>query len=427
VSFCIGRLQLVSFIVASSYCLSVSAQSSPSATSSTALTPAALATSTLYGLEFIAPEDRWAIRVELRQNSYHERYDANGDKQALGSELNKVNLNSAIFPDLAVFGTAATLGETHFNADVESKRVELTLGYGLTKNLTVGIIVPYGKVTTHASFSVSGGNVGFNPAFDATQAPGATNPPLLPVGLGPTTPVGTAGVQQILTNPAFGLAYQALGTTRWKGIGDPTIGLLWRFYKTQKDSLILGTGIRIGLADDVDPDNLLQVPIDDGSTDYRARLEYYRDLNAGFDLKLATEYTYQFEDSVTRRVPASGVLLAPAASKESLRRQLGDYWEYDIGLGKVLGDWRVAATWHRYVKSGDTYTSSIGTNTSALQANTALYANQWRASLSWSGIRSWQQGDLPLPLIVQLELQETYAAKNFPDVRDIYLQVTSFF
>jgi len=411
----IVRLQLISLILVSFYSLSVSAESST------------LATSTLHGLEFIAPQDRWAIRVELRQNSYDEIYDANGDKQALGAELDKVNLNSTVFPDLAAFGTAATLGETHFNADVETKRVELTLGYGVTKNLTVGIIVPYGEVTTRASFAVTGGNVGFNPLFDPTQPAGATNPPLLPVGFGPTNPVGTQGVQAILSNPAFGLAYQPLDTTRWKGIGDPTIGLLWRFYKTDKDSLIFGTGIRIGLADDVDVDNLLQVPIDDGTTDYRARLEYYRDLNSGFDLKLATEYTYQFEDSVTRRVPTTGALLAPASSKESLRRKLGNYWEYDIGLGKVVGDWRVSGTWHRYVKAGDNYSSSIGTDTSALEVDTALYANQWRASISWSGIRSWQNGDLPLPLIVQLELQETYAAKNFPDVRDIYLQLTSFF
>jgi len=409
------RFQFVSLVIASILSSSVNAETSQ------------LPASTLYGLEFIAPEDRWAIRVELRQNGYDELYDADGNKQALGSQLDRVELNSNIFPDLAAFGAGATLGETRFQAEVESKRVELTLGYGVTKNLTIGIIVPYGEVTTSATFSVAGGNIGFNPGFDATQPASPTNPPLLPVGFGPTDPVGTAGVQAILSNPAFGLAYQPLATTRWKGIGDPTVGLLWRFYKTDKDSLILGTGIRIGLANDVDPNNLLQVPIDDGTTDYRARLEYYRDLSSGFDLKLATEYTYQFEDSVTRRVPTAGAFLAPASSAESLRRKLGDYWEYDIGLGKILGDWRVAGTWHRYVKSGDSYTSANGTDTSALEANTALYANQWRATVSWSGIRSWQNGDLPLPLIVQLELQETYAAKNFPDVRDIYLQLTSFF
>jgi len=230
-----------------------------------------------------------------------------------------------------------------------------------------------------------------------------------------------------LSDPAFGLGYKPLATSNWQGIGDPTLGLLWRFYKSAKDSLILGTGIRFGLADDIDPDDLLQVPLDDGSTDYRARLEFYRDLGTGFDLKLVTEYTYQTSDDVIRRIPLAGALLANAASKETLDRQLGSYWEYDIGLGKAVGDWRYSGTWHRYVKAADRYRSSTGTDTSALEANTDLYANQWRATVSWSGIRSWMNGDLPLPLVLQLELQETYEAKNFPDVRDIYLQLTSFF
>ena len=38
-----------------------------------------------------------------------------------------------------------------------------------------------------------------------------------------------------------------------------------------------------------------------------------------------------------------------------------------------------------------------------------------------------QAGRLPLPLIVKLEMQDTYGGRNFPKVRDVYLQVTSFF
>ncbi len=382
---------------------------------------------TLHGLEFIAPAARWALRVELRQNGFDHFYDASGNRQVFGSPFDGVALDSRLFPDLAAFGAGATLGTTRFDARVDTRRVELTLGYGLTDNLTVGLIVPYGTVTTTVNFSVSGGNVGFNPAFDPGQPAGLGNPPLLPVGAGADSAVGTQGVQTILSDPAFGLGYRPLAGARWQGVGDPTIGLLWRFYRSEVDALIFGTGIRIGMAPDVDPDNLLEVPLDDGTTDYRARLEYYRNLGTGFDLKLATEYTYQFEDTVTRRVPVAGSLLAPAASKESLRRKLGNYLEYDVGIGKALGDWRLAGTWHRYVKQADRYTASSGTDTTSLQADTDLYANQWRASLSWSGIRAWRQGDLPLPLIVQLEWQETYAGKNFSDVSDVYIQITSFF
>ncbi len=96
-------------------------------------------------------------------------------------------------------------------------------------------------------------------------------------------------------------------------------------------------------------------------------------------------------------------------------------------LGRSWGDWRGSLTWHRYDKLSDRYTSDLGTDTSALQANTRVYANQWRAALSWSGIKAWRQGHVPLPLIVRLEIQRTYEGRNFMNVRDIYLRVTTFF
>ncbi len=388
---------------------------------------AKISSSASHGLEFIAPQGRFALRIEFRQNGYDELYDQNSDKQALGSSLDNINLNSNVLPDLAVFGATASLGTTVFEAEVKTKRVELTLGYGLSDDLTIGVIIPFGKVTTQAKFNVEGGNIGFNPAFNSALPSSPTNPALLPVGLGPTIPVGTTGVQSILSDPAFGFAYQPLKTTHWEGLGDPTLGVLWRVYKSPIDSLIIGGGIRFGLASDIDPDDLLQQPIDDGTTDLRARVEYYRDLSQGFDLKLAAEYTYQSEDKVTRRIAAPNDLLALESSKESLNRKLGNYQEIDIGIGKVIGDWRVSTTWHRYVKSSDSYQSSVSTDTSSLEKNTSLFANQWRATVSWSGIKAWQNGDLPLPLIIQLEIQKTYDAKNFPAVDDIYLQMTSFF
>ncbi|NOX09958.1 MAG: hypothetical protein GXP22_10835 [Gammaproteobacteria bacterium] len=395
--------------------------------SATLASESAPLSSVLHGLEFIAPENRWAARIEFRENNYTRMFNQNASKQALGTPFDRVNMDSTVFPDLAAFGPGATLSETRFNTRVNTRRIELTMGYGVTKDLTVGFIIPYGEVVTRAKFSVVGGNIGFNPAFNPAQPAGPTNPPLLPVGLGPTEPVGTAGVQHILTDPAFGLEYEPLATTRWKGLGDPTVGLLWRFHKTASDSLILGTGVRFGVADDINPDSLLQIPIDNGNTDYRIRLEYFRDLGTGFDLKLVAENTYQFKDHVTRRIPATGELLTAVTNKERLSRRLGNYREYDIGLGKTLGNWRMAGTWHRYEKDADKYISAIGTNTAALGANTELYANQWRASLSWSGIQAWMDAKIALPLIIQLEIQNTYAAKNFPDVQDVYLQITSFF
>lgn len=127
------------------------------------------------------------------------------------------------------------------------------------------------------------------------------------------------------------------------------------------------------------------------------------------------------------RITQPGQLLATANSKERLRRDLGDYQEYDIELGHRWDNWRAATTWHLYTKAADRYRSDKDTDTSALENNTKVRADQWRASVSWSGINAWRQEKIPMPLIIKLEMQETYGGRNFPKVRDFYLQVTSFF
>ncbi|MDP2253275.1 MAG: hypothetical protein Q8J60_03740, partial [Thiobacillus sp.] len=65
--------------------------------------------------------------------------------------------------------------------------------------------------------------------------------------------------------------------------------------------------------------------------------------------------------------------------------------------------------------------------TSALTANTVTVADQWRLGVSWSGISAWQAGKLPLPLIVKLEMQDTFDGRNFVKVRDVYLRITTLF
>lgn len=300
------------------------------------------------------------------------------------------------------------------------------MGYGITDNITAGFILPWTQTRSKVRFAVNGGNVGFNPRFNPALPVDAGNYPFAPVG-GGVAPLGTAGVQALLSNPAFGYGYQPISGSTTSGLSDPTVGALWRFHRSEKDSAVLGLGARFGIAEEDDPDNLTDVPIDSGTTTLRARLEYFRDLGAGFDLRLLAEYKMQLADTVTMRVPAPGALLAPASSKEKLRRDLGDYEEYDIELGYSWSDWRASATWHRYHEPADQYTSRLGTNTAALEANTEILADQARLGLSWSGVKAWQAGKVPLPLIVKLEMQDTFDGRNFVKVRDFYLRITSFF
>lgn len=384
-----------------------------------------------HGLAMLAPAGRWVSRLEMRQSGYSQVYDAAGNLQSNAAAFDRVNLDARVFPALALLGPGSSLGSTSASSRMSAKVVQLTLGYGVTENLTAGIILPWGRVTNSVNFSVGGGNIGFNAAFNPALPAGGANFPFAPVGAGASAPLDTAGMQAILTNPVFGLAYKPLQTATAEGLSDPTVGVLWRAWQGEigsaKSSATLGLGVRLGISPQNDPDNLADLPLDDGSTDLIVQMETTHQLGALWDLRLQAKHTRQTEDNYTARVPRPGELLPGWAAREKLKRNLGDFMEYDIELGRRFGNWRASATWHRWDKSADRYHSSLGTDTSALEQNTRILADQWRLSLSWSGIQAWRNGSFPLPLILKLEAQQTYRGINMPKVWDAYLQATTFF
>ncbi|MBX3669677.1 MAG: hypothetical protein KF778_14850 [Rhodocyclaceae bacterium] len=336
-------------------------------------------TSSSYGLDGMAPAGHWAARLTLLNNGYTTRFDAAGRRVDLDAGIDGLNL--------AALGLAGTL---RLDTEVRTEYTELMFGYGLSADLTVGAIVPYARTTTRVrNFAVEGG-------------------------------IGRAGLQSVLSGV---LGYKPLATTRVAGYGDPTVGVLWRFHRSEQESAIAGAGVRFGVARPDDPDNLLDIPPGDGTTDLRARLEYFRDLGSNWDMRLLGEFFRQLPDQVTLR-PGNPLT---TVSKESLRRKMGDYYETDVELGRRFGDLRLSATWHRYRKGADHYSSALGTDTRFLNANTDTLADQLRLALTWSGVDAWRAGKLAAPLIVKLEMQDARRGRNFVGVRDIYLRFSSFF
>ena len=332
-----------------------------------------LPAATAHALDGLAPSNHWAARLTVLQNGYDQRYDNNKNRVDLDADANA----------LLVPGFGVTL-----DSDVTTEFIELMLGYGVTENLTLGVIVPYARTTSRLALSEAApGNIA---VLQGTLG-----------ALGYTRPLASRAVS---------------------GFSDPTLGALWRFHQSARDSAVLGFGVRFGVAKADDPDDLADIPPGDGSTDFRFRLEYFRDLGNGWDLRLLGEHQIQTADKVVMR--PGGPFSAP---KETLKRNLGDYQEFDIELGKTWGDWRVSGTWHRYQEEADRYTSSIGTNTSALSANTETLADQFRFGVTWSGVRAWRAGRLFMPLVVKLEMQDAFRGRNFVDVRDVYLRVTGLF
>jgi hypothetical protein len=384
----------------------------------------AIPTERQHALSNLAPAGKFVFRVEGKTRSTQFSYNNKGDKVRLGDELNTVNLDQSVFSSLAAFGAGASLGTTSSSMEFDSQRGEISFGYGVSKDLTVGIIFPFGTIRNKVNFSVSGGNIGNNPNFNPQVAPSATNLPYLPVGNG-ITPLTTTDVQALLTSPTYG--YKPIASSRTTGLADPTIGLLYQALKTKDSSLIVATGFDIGIAKEDDPDNLVDVPINNGNSAFRLRLEYYKNLNYSLDFFAKAEYGMEFEDKVTKRVPKQGEVLAPKSSTEKLTRDLGDYRTYEVSLGKSVKNWRFAGHLYRLEKDADDYGSSIGTDVSVLEANTAAYVNQWEAEVSWSGLEAWSKGNLPLPLVASIAYKDTFSGKNGLDWNEVYFRVTSFF
>ena len=377
-----------------------------------------------HALSTLAPKDKFVFRVEGKTRTTQYSYNNSGDRVRLGSDLNGVNLNQNIFSSLGIFGAGASLGTTASSMEFDSERGEISVGYGVTDDLTVGIIVPFGTVKNKVDFSVSGATLGNNPAYNPQLATSATNLPYLPTSTG-VTPFSTADVQTLLASPTYG--YKPIASTRTTGLADPTIGLLYQASKSKNSSLVLGAGVDIGIAKEDDPDNLVDVPINNGNSALRLRAEYYKNLAHNWDFFAKAEYGIEFEDSVTKRVPTQGEVLAPKSSTEKVKRDLGDYRSYELSVGKSVKNWRYAGRLYRLEKDADDYTSDIGTDVTALETNTAGYVNQWEAEVSWSGVEAWAKGNLFMPLIASVAYKDTFGGKNGLDWSELYFRVTTFF
>lgn len=383
-----------------------------------------ISTEQRHALSSLAPAENFVFRIEGRTRTTGFSYNNNGDKVSLGDPFNQINLNQDIFSSLSIFGPGATLGTTSSSMEFDTQRGEISFGYGVNKNLTVGVIVPFGTINSRVNFSVSGGNLGKNPNYNPQVAASATNLPYLPVG-GGITPVTTADIQALLASPAYG--YKPIASTRTTGLADPTVGFLYQALKTKDSSFIIAGGVDIGIAKEDDPDNLVDAPINNGNSAFRLRGEYYKNLANHWDFFVKAEYGMELEDRVTKRVPKQGELLALRNTTEKLSRDLGDYRIYEATLGKSINDWRFAGHLHRIEKDKDNYTSDSGTNVSALEANTDVVLNQWETEISWSGIDAWTKGNLPMPLIVSLSYKDTFSGKNGLAWSEFFFRVTSFF
>ncbi len=332
------------------------------------------------------PMGRHAVRVEGRTGESNWTFDNQGEKRPLFADYDNLSLNAMLPP-----GSPATL--THLQAQGSGERFRLTLGYGWREDVTVGMLLGWGKSRNAVEFS--------------------------------TTGVPTAAFQALISSPTYG--YKPVASATWDSVLDPIIGLRWRIDSGPNHSTILAPSLRIGLAAEDDPDDLMDLPLEDGSTDILLGVLHVRQLGSSWDLKLGTQYNWQLPDHVTARARATGAPLALATSRERMERDKGDMLEASVELGYRAGDWRWLGRMDYAWDESDRYTSPTGKNVSGLEANTGGYSLSGWAGVSWNGISRYLREKSGFPAVVSLLYRETLDGRNVVATRDIYLSMTTVF
>lgn len=359
------------------------------------------------------PHGRAAVRLETRGTWASDEYGANGDRQALGSDYDGLQLNAMLFPALAALGPGATLGTTDLASRMSARQTRMTLGYGLSENVTIGLQVGYGEAVNKVNVDVTGSNLAAtgNPAL-----------PYVPLGtFGLTTPTNAEDVQNLLTG-VYG--YKRVQSSTWHSALDPMLGLRWRFDKGEDHATVFAPTLRFGIAKQPDPNDLMQMVLGDGTDDILLGLLHTRTFSDHWDLLLSAQYTVQLADHVTARARAGNELLVPASRLERLRRDRTNPIEFTTETGYRSGPWRFSGRLE-YARGGrDHYSSPTGQDVSGLEANTDFHFLLGYLGVSWNGIPGYLRGENKTPILASLVAATTLAAKNTSAPDSLYLTVT---
>lgn len=331
------------------------------------------------------PKGVGAVRLESRYGHADEKFNARGDREPLADSLDGIVVVNPLIP--------AYVGTTDISSEVYGVRERLLLGYGISDDLTVGMMIPWASLTHKVRFDL------------AAPAPGAT----------------TADVDAIL-GAVYG--YKPLRSSTTRGLLDPVIGARWRVLRSARDSVILSGGVRIGMTDPDDPDNLLDLQLEDGTTDILTGIEYRRDLGSNWDAAIKYQRAWQLPDQVEARARAVGESLVPASRTELLDRDQGDTHEFEVELGYRIGDWRLLGRAEHYQRPATDWRSPSGQNVSGLEADSSRRYTTVSGGFSWSGIERFKRGDFALPLVVEFIAQHMVEGVNAVQSTDYHLHLT---
>ncbi|MBI3019015.1 MAG: hypothetical protein HYY61_03910 [Deltaproteobacteria bacterium] len=304
---------------------------------------------------------------------------------------------------------SSTLGSFAPSLDVSTLVMASALEYGLTQNLTLGVIVPV--VSARTKFDLA-----FNKNPDALNHPNAII----------RAKIQGLDMVKAAQDKAIQAGYAPLENWDALGLGDVELGIKYKLLNTQNWSLATKSGVRLPTGRGDDPDILTDIGFGDGQTDLGSTLLVDYTGISNTLLNTWVKYTVQLPDRQLLRVPEPGELFT--TKKENIRRNLGD--RVDAVVTAEYSFWttfNVNATYAFFSKQKDRFKSNLGYNAQELEANTAQQKHSADAGIGFSTLPWFKQGTFKLPMDAGLNLEVPLTGKNVAKATTVNLEYKLYF
>ncbi|MBI3016439.1 MAG: transporter [Deltaproteobacteria bacterium] len=300
---------------------------------------------------------------------------------------------------------SSTLGSFAPSLEVSTLVMGSALEYGLTPNLTLGVIVPV--VSARTNFELA-----FNKSAQVLGHPSPT--------------VRNLDMVKAAQDSAAKAGYAPLENWNALGLGDIELGLKYRFWNSQNWSLATKSGVRLPTGRVDDPNVLTDIGFGDGQTDLGSTLLVDYIGIPHTLLNTWVKYTVQLPDRQLLRVPNTGELFT--TKSENIRRNLGDRVDAAVTAEySFLTAFNINATYAFFSKQKDRFQSDLGFNAPGLEANTAQQKHSADVGIGFSTLPWFRQGSFKLPMDAGLNLEVPLAGKNVAKATAVNLEYKLYF
>jgi hypothetical protein len=234
----------------------------------------------------VLPKGRFSVKLEnLFVFPTDERWDPEGNAVELAGAFNARVLDSSVFPALSALNPLvpdgrASIGDSTVHFEYQYDILDVTVAYGITDQLTIGVDLLYYWVHNDVDVSLRSGpgssaNVGLRTGAGA--GPCALQAAVLPLACPNTRRFTTEDVQQILGPglpgvPGFG--FKRVKDFTAAGLGDILLGLKYQYLSTDDWRLAATAGIRFPTGRQDDPDDLADIYWSTGAYTLLLRLHH---------------------------------------------------------------------------------------------------------------------------------------------------------